>query len=189
MPTLNLPTKSFTKIHNERSTASIEKRAASTLITSPVTDCYKTFDEFNTRIVKLKLPSGWDIKKRSATLTSIYCMDTKHIVPKYEILVDEELSYNILVYNWLLSKCNSLVSSYQSSIKNITLSSLISEISSTKICEGVKYKNDTNITHTVPILFSPDKNSSTPITQTEFSRPQQCLILSDSLKSTDKSKI
>jgi hypothetical protein len=180
LPTLNLPVKSFQTQKCERSTASIEKRA--TLPTSTASSSatqsnsvYRTIAEFIKRIQKLKLPSGWEIKDK-VNFTSIYIMDNVHVVPKIEILVQESLHFNVLVYNWNVPKNNNSLSNYNSSMENITLSALISEILSKDICQGVNFNSRNHIVHAVPKLFTV---SRAPFFQTKFNRPQKCLILCD----------
>ena len=175
LPTLNLPVKSFTVSKTERSTTSIEKRVVASAVTTDTkvqTDCYKSFEDFNNRVVKLKLPLGWEIKLNTRS-TTIRCMDSEFVIPKYQIFVKNDLSYNLLIYNWEVkfnTKCN---------MKNKTLSALIKEINEAQICEGVDFKSDNLIKHSVPKLFSPTTASETaePLTQVEYWRPLNCFVL------------
>lgn len=170
LPTLNLPKKTFpntleTKM--ERSTVSITKRSVSSSAVSTV--CYKSFSEFYIRIHKLKLPVGWEINKHLDDSLSIKFNDEKHIVPKYKILVDNQLSYQILIFNWLLPTNHCLNSNYNSTMKNVTLSTLISSIVELKLCQGVTiFESDTHIKHFIPQQFNP--SSLLPLQQTEYFR-------------------
>ena len=145
VPTLNLPVKTCaSKSFPERSTSSISKREEAIPSTSStscrMTSCYNSFLEFKCRINKLKLPDGWVIK--SSDPVQIFFYDNEYITPKFEIYINEDLSYNIRIFNWLLSQEHDLISKYGGSMNNITLSNLISSISSYSICEGVTYKSN-----------------------------------------------
>lgn len=56
-------------------------------------------------------------------------MDTEFVLPKYEIIVKEDLSFNLLVYNWEV-KSNQLLSDTGSSMKGTTLSALLHQLQS-----------------------------------------------------------
>ena len=175
LPTLNLPVKPFTVFKTERSTSSIEKRVVAYAAVTPennvCAECYKSFEDFNNRVMKLKLPVGWDIKVNTTTqLTSIKYMDSEFVIPKYQIFVKNDLSFNLLIYNWEV-KSNTICS-----MKFKTLSTLIKEINQAHICKGVDFVSDNLIKHTVPKLFSPTTVSK-PLEQVEYRRPSNCLVL------------
>ena len=143
VPSINLPIKSIsTTVAAERSTISIQKRlysssSSSTTISVATTSCYLSFGEFCARIGLLKLPKGWVINKKSDNLVQIYFSDDEHTIPQFEIYVNHNLIYNIRVYNWILPQEHNLVKLYNGSMKNITLSNLISAISVNSICQGI----------------------------------------------------
>ena len=141
----------------------------------------QNFADFKTRINKLKLTTGWEIKNKENSI-SVLKMDEIHlyIVPIFEIIVVETLKYNILVYNWLLPESNDLMSNYQMSFKNVTLNALISDLLAAKICVVVNFKTDSIISHSVPKMFLPEL--AAPITKSEFNRPKNCLVLCSSEK-------
>jgi hypothetical protein len=113
LPTLNLPIKSYSKVSvNERSKSSIEKRESAVLNTQNSVskqECYKSLADFIQRTQKLKLPIGWEVKNNNNL--SIFKQDYQHAVPKLEILVDNELNYEILLYNWLIPNQMSYIQS------------------------------------------------------------------------------
>ena len=141
LPTLNLSVKSFQSQKYERPTGSMEKRTALNAANSSATQSspvYRTRNEFIKRIEKLKLPSGWEIKGKG-NFTSISVMDSTHVIPKTKILVQESLNFELLVYNWKVPKNNNILLNCNSSMENITLSALISEVLSKEVCQGQLY--------------------------------------------------
>ena len=160
LPTLNLPTKSFEKEKQERSTASIQKRdSASTNIlpsTPPNTNLvvYKTFEDFKKRIVTLKLALGWEICFESEKVT-IKFIDKNFLVPKYQIVVQSSLTFCLLVFNWKVDASNEILKQFDSSFKNVTLSNLIHAINNNNLCGGLNFTPAKGLTHTVPKLFDP----------------------------------
>jgi len=114
LPTLNLPQKSFSVPKVERPTVSIQKRAESHVVAAESPDCYKSIAEFNVRVRKLKLSLGWEIKEAAEFILILY-MDSEHVIPKYQIFVKNDLSYNLLVYNWEVIKSNKILSNTVSS--------------------------------------------------------------------------
>ena len=124
------------------------------------------------------MSENWQIKEQEIS-TSIRNFDDTFVVPKYEILVDNDLSYNILVYNWLVPKSNALYTNYDSSFKNITLTKLMLNINQTIICKGVSYKTDVILPHNISKTFktSSDISPSSPLEFIEFLRPKECLVL------------
>lgn len=180
LPTLNLPVKSFTKApKQDRSKASIEKRATAAAVSvksitqDPV--CYKSFPDFLQRITKLKL-KGWVINNKD-NFVSITKHDGLHVPAKFEINVNKDLKLKILCYNWLIPEQNELIKKHESSMKNTTLSTLLYEIENMKICEGVSYKTDKIISHSIPKVNAPCQHPD-PISYTTFNRPSECLLLS-----------
>ena len=191
IPTLNLPVKSFPSTKTARATTSIEKRsaAASSQATQPTTktSCYKSFNDFITRISSLKLSSNWVIMNYVDQVV-IYFQDNEHKIPKFEIYVNSSLNYNILVYNWHLSSEHELIKRYNGSMQNITLSSLISELTKNLVvCKGVtEYKSENLVHHVIPKHF--EESASTPLLQTETFRSLKCNIMSLTEKCNECSK-
>ena len=71
------------------------------LISRTTTSCYKSFDDFTKRILKLSLGDCWKISldDKFAVITR---NSPEHILPKYEIYVDELLDYCIRIFGWML---------------------------------------------------------------------------------------
>ena len=99
-PSLNLPVKSIpssTPKPRESSNSVLLKRSLPAIEgdTDRSTECYKSFAEFNSRISTLKL-KGWQINSLD-NVTHITQNDQIHSVPKYEIFVNDQLSYTVRV--------------------------------------------------------------------------------------------
>lgn len=182
LPTLRLPSKSHPKVEvSPRSSSSISKRelATASAPTAPPNanlDCYTSYENFTTRIEKLKLPD-WTIKNNeAASETSILLHDSIHSVPKFEIRVKENLDFFILVFNWLVPQSNTDIG--YSSMKSTYLSPLTRSIEHLFVCRGVSYSSDAILRHPVPKKLY-DVNAG-PFQMTEFLRPKDCQILSQS---------
>ena len=114
LPTLNLPQKSFPRPKTTRPSASIAKREQyvqeqvqrQNQVQNP--DKYKSIDEFKTRFGKLQLsgPNEWVMRDQGSATLYLEKSDTVHVIPKYQIVVEKDLTFNILVYNWLVPKNN-----------------------------------------------------------------------------------
>ena len=186
LPTLNLPLKSFTKVPTQdRGTANIEKRetaaAAAAAVKTQNSACYISYSDFLQRISKLKL-KGWEINNQDSYV-SIAKQDSQHVPAKFEINVNEDLKFKILCYNWLIPEQNELIKKYKLSMENLTLSTLLNEVENMIICEGVSYKTEKILTHSIPIINTPFiKKHPDPISYTVFNRPSECLLLSGQKK-------
>ena len=140
---------------------------------------YKSFQTFISRITKLKLPEGWQSEISSDTV-KIFMFDKVHSCPQLEIYVDTTLSFTIRNYSWSLPDDHEIYKAYKRSVKNITLSSLISILSSYDVCCGV---SDSSLFQSVHLkkhiiskhftLFSDES----PLQQTEYHRSPDCILL------------
>ena len=103
----------------------------------------------------------------------------KRYLPKYEIYVDENLSSTLRVLLWSVPASHDLYTSYQFSMKNITLSHLINNIKLYSICPGLNNQFACGcIQHSVPKLFSMESSSSSyPLHQSKWYRAPSCFML------------
>ena len=92
------------------------------------------------------------------------------MVPKYEIYVDENLAFKIRVLLWGVN---------QSSVKNVTISQLISAVKSFNICSSLSDQFISGcIGHSVPKLFLVDSTTlSYPLHQSKWYRAPSCMML------------
>ena len=126
------------------------------------------------------MPNGWTISKILAENIRIYYSDDILLIPQYEIYVNISLSFQIRVYCWLLPTDPIVYSDSAASMKNITLTNLIAAISSNLLCKGVSYTAESLVTHCIPKFLT--QPSEKPLQQTEYHRPEKCLVLCDAVK-------
>ena len=84
-------------------------------------------------------------------------MDKLRVVPVYEIFVDESLAFTVRVFMWLLPDDHDLYVTHKRSMRNVTLSNLISVLENYNICTGITNKSVTRtgcfIKHCIPRRF------------------------------------
>ena len=142
IPKLNLPKKSCAATSTtSRSTSSIQKRDELSMLLelSPPTtfpDVYKDFKDFQSRVVKLSLGSSWEVNIKDSHCT-IICYSPEHCVPKFEIFVDQSLSYTVRIFGWTLLEDHEIYSSYNKTFKNVTLSNFIFHLEKFVLCDGI----------------------------------------------------
>ena len=132
-------------------------------------------------------------------------MDKLHVVPVYEIFVDGSLAFTVRVFMWLVPDDPDLYVTHKRSMRNVTLSNLISVLENYNICTGITNKSVTRtgcfIKHCIPRRFElypetdlvteqtsmPEMELETeetdmpekPLSQTEYSRCSSCEILTE----------
>ena len=144
IPELNLPTKSFPStpfqprvssatITTKRKCLELSSQSSPTLSSS----VYIYFDEFKDRIRLLKLPTSWSvaIADNQVVFTS---KDNIHMVPDFEIYVNEYLTFSVHVYLWKLPINHEIYTSNHHSLQNITLSNHVHALHSYELCVGIK---------------------------------------------------
>ena len=195
IPSLNLPQKSFQSPPNIPRLSSINavsKRLAfnqATCSTATFTSpSYKSFDEFQNRSQALKLPPGWEIFS-TPSFSKIFFMDGIHMVPKFEIYVNENLSFVFRVFLWMLPSNHGIFRDNVQSFQHMTLSTFLSSLNSYDICPGISLENTKNnnntslLKHIVPKIVSSLtllSDNNFPLHQTEFNRSESCDIFNKS---------
>ena len=119
------------------------------------------------------------------TLVIITSTSVEHILPKYEIFVDQSLGFSVRVYGWLLPDDHELYSSFNRSFFNVTLTNFIFELSKHFLCEGITTPDpckEINFQkHVIPKKFnylSFQQNSfQSSVHQDEYYRASDCRIL------------
>ena len=196
LPELNLPLHSFQSPPTTPRTASASvasKRLCHQINQQLLPEttpsyCYKSFDEFKKRILLLKLQPAWTVK------TTPHCIvtysDGIHALPKFEIFVNEKLSFLCRVYSWKVPENNELLLSYKNSFLYTTLSNLINCLEKYVLCPGISKEDSCSTNqsfrqHLVQKIFLPfslhdvSSSSSSPLHQTIFFRSISCSILLD----------
>ena len=204
VPTLNLPIKSIASTSmKERSTLAIDKREvwnaeqSSSSQSSSTYQFYKDFNDFSSRLHKLKLNNCWKINQTSSNtdVIKLSYQELQFLLPKFEIFIDSTLAYTIRIYGWLLPDDHFLYTNYCRSFLNVTLSDFIIHINKLKLCPGITLLNSNlptseTVRHVVPKVFSfdeydPSQEQSPPlpphpvhhIQQVEYLRSKSCIVL------------
>ena len=129
-------TKNFTKAKNYN--VNIKAR-----VINPATPChtavkhkYKDFNDFKTRILKLKLGNCWNVIANEKDILLTY-IEEENFTPKYDIYVDFSLGFSVRVYCWFLNDDHFLYKQYKRSFFNMTSSAIINELQTLNLCKGV----------------------------------------------------
>ena len=145
-------------------------------VVDPV-ECYKSFSEFSSHVLNLKL-TGWQMTNTNNQF-ALTMADDIHIVRKYEIYLDEDLTFKIRVLLWGVTSSHQLYSMDESSVKHITISQLSNAVKSFNICPGLSDQFISGcIEHSVPKLFLVDSTTSSyPLHQSKWYRAPSCMML------------
>ena len=140
IPTLNLPQQSHASRSTiqVRPTVSIKKREECQNNTPPLVSVpiYKSYFEFASRVMKLSLGCNWKIDVQGSFVVISY-IDSTYVIPKFEIFVDQSLSFTLRVFGWTLNDDHDIYEKFQKSLCKVTLSNLIIEIERSIFCEGI----------------------------------------------------
>ncbi|XP_047135769.1 uncharacterized protein LOC124812779 [Hydra vulgaris] len=143
LPQLNLPCKSSPAVlFSNRSTSSIQKRSEHVVSLDNVVSLplYKNFDDFVNRIVKLSIKNTWEIHIET-NLVVITFLSVNHILPRYEIFVDDSLHFTLRVFGWILSEDHDLYKQFSRSFLNVTLSTFTFLLEHYELCKGIEVPN------------------------------------------------
>ena len=133
LPTVNLPIKSHETIKSpERTHPDTVKYVAVKESKKPM---YKTFADFCNRAQKLKL-SNWTVDFTD-TNSSFKLFSSPYAIPNIHVIVDSSLQFNCAVYGWILPDDHKLYKTHFRSLRNVTISQLLCNIRSYKLCDGI----------------------------------------------------
>lgn len=103
--------------------------------------CYRTFTEFCQRLARLKSLSNWHIGTFLARVVLKQMMEP-YLLPKFEILVDDSLGFNVKVYGCYLPGDHPVYLDYRRTVRNVTMSRLVKGLEdSYSLCCGVNVFN------------------------------------------------
>ena len=145
---------------------------------------YKDFSDFVQRIVNLKLSDTWDINIQNNLVIATF-MSADHLLPKFEIFIDQSLSFSLRVYGWMLPKDHEIYANVNNSFLNITFSNFVHQLKLYNLCHGISIPN-TKLTnniqkHVIPKKFNyfdyQVKLVQTNLNQDEFHRSSSCKVL------------
>ena len=96
---------------------------------------YKSYNEFLSRVSTLELKL-WILDKQESKLSLKY-YSKPYLSPTFEVIIDDSLAFTSVLFGCLLPGTHELYKQYKGSVRNITLSNLLKEISNFKICNGL----------------------------------------------------
>ena len=144
LPSLNLPKKSIASSKSShtitRPTSSIQKREEhlefSTLSPSSPSYIYIDFQDFKNRIIKISLNDLWKCEL-SENLVVTTLSSTNHVLPKFEVFIDNTLTCSLRVYGLMLPQNHELISKFNKSFHNITVSNFAAYVRQFILCKGI----------------------------------------------------
>ena len=101
------------------------------------------------------------------------------MIPLYEILIKEDLTYIVFVYGWRLPNDNLLYQSLGNSMRKITVTNIVSMLKELHLCDGFEQKDLSCLPvveiHSIP--YHKHLNSSEPFKSKTFFRCLSCKLL------------
>ena len=150
----------------------------------PTPPAYKSFNEFQQRILLLNLGQEWSVSNNES-FSSVVCYSVDHIIPKFEIYVESSLVFTIRVFGWLLNNDHEIYVKYERCFSNVTLSNLVKDLCSYTLCCGSNLPDEQSTMyvqkHVIPCKFSfldfIKSSCKNRFFQTEYYRSIQCQML------------
>ena len=171
-----------------RPTSSIQKREehleSATLSPPPPSYIYKDFKDFKDRIIKLSLNDLWKFEL-SENLVIATFKSINHVLPKFEVFIDNTLTFSLRVYGWMLPQNHELYSKFNESFHNVTFSNFAAYVRQFILCKGISTPNPEKLLncqkHVSPNFFNYHKyleaSFKPNVHQDEFFRSNSCAIL------------
>lgn len=174
LPTLNMPSRS----HESNKTAARPCRTVvKDLAPKAPKSCYKTFEEFCCRVDDLKTLSSWECRTMPDRFV-IKKMSKAFLIPEKEIIVDDSLGFTVKVFGCFLPQDHPIYLNYKRSMTNVTISVLVKELETYKLCCGVKTPElSGNLFHHVIPADQEDEDES-QFAHTGYWRTRDCWLLS-----------
>ena len=97
---------------------------------------YKSFDDFSKRVNNLKSLKNWITREMNEGIIFTFPSD-QLTLPQYKISVDKKHDFLLHVYYFPLPSDHTLYTQFSGSMKNITISNLITRVQNKKLCEGL----------------------------------------------------
>ena len=112
----------------------------------------------------------------------VTCISTVHLLPKFEIYVDQSLSFTLHIFGWMLPEYHELYAKCDRTFNNITLSKFILQMTQYTLCIGITTLDPSiNISfqkHVIPkkinYLEFQQKQFKTMLNQDEYNRSSCC---------------
>ena len=136
---------------------------------------------------KLKLPE-WQQEYAPEKLV-IKLFVSPLLIPKFEIIIEENFHFTCIVYGWALASNHSVYDENNRSLKNITVSDLIQKLELYCLCDGISEQAAGSVHHVIPCCTNIDqeiKDSAIPMKTVMYHRPTECLVLDPNNTGTTK---
>ena len=152
VPSLNLPRKSHPP-------SSVKARRPIKKVSSIKKDstCYSSLTDVYKKLFFVKYFSDWTMEYGQERLVLSY-FTPPDATPKYQLVIDESLSYCLTIYGWRLPDDHLIYRKYRRSVKHVTLCSLIEFVKSFQICRGLTSATSL-VAHCIPQMIDPFSES------------------------------
>ena len=186
IPSLNLPIKSVPV-----PPVQLRRELVRQQIDVPVPVVYHNLEHLKKKILPLVM-RGWSKTEGEDSVVFDH-FHTPYTLPKLSLSVTTSLNFSVAVYNWFLPDDHSIYKNHRRSIKNISISSLMSTLEGAQICEGLNIDEHVSaicedptpacgsssiMRHTIPIERQHYEEEDGPPFQAKvFIRSEQCELL------------
>ena len=145
---------------------------------SPVV--YNNLEQFKQKILCLKL-TGWTRREEEDRVVFEYLCSV-YALPKFYVKVHSSLNFSLIVYNWFLPEHHDTYKIYKRSLQFTTLSTLLSTVEGSQICDGLirselKEPTPSIVMHTVPLHMQHYEEDGPPFQTHVFMRSANCHML------------
>lgn len=194
LPTLNLPTPETNAIENlvRKSIREENEAVMNALVGNVKSVRYEDLKSLMNSIEAAKI-TGWKVSaesenfyvtdensiKYTSRVVKFLKYEPPYILPKYEMYVDDSLSFTIRVFGWLLPDTHPIYKDNFRSVQFITVTNLINVIEKYNICEGVcdKLLLGNTVKHAIPKEFDIRDSESYGLNQQEYNRSVECFVI------------
>ena len=190
LPILNLPEKSIASSKSSynitRPTSSIQKREEHLEFSTfaPPSPSFQDFQDFKNRFIKLSLNDLWQFEL-SENLVIATLKSTDHVLTKFEVYIDNTLTFSLRVYGWMLPQNHELYSEFNKSFHNVTYSNFAAYVRQFILCKGILTPDPEKLMncqkHVMPKIFNYHKYLESffkkKVHQDDFFRPNSCEII------------
>ena len=140
---------------------------------------YKGFSELCQRVKSLKSLGDWSLKIFDDRIVLKKMVDP-YVLPHLEIIMDDSLGFTVKVFGSYLPEDHPLYLCYCRTVRNITVSNLITQLEGYKLCDGVSTMelNGKLYHHVIPLshdTFGEEEEQQFP--HKGFWRAKGCFLL------------
>ena len=126
------------------------------------------------RVRNLKL-QDWSVVITDDKISFKYYVQP-YMIPYLDVIVGENLEFRIIVFAWLLPYSHEIYKRYSQSMYNVTVSDLLKDILSFKLCPALSSKSNQLISHVIPCHVNLEEHNL-PYVAKEYYRHKECLVL------------